>query len=68
MERLKELRTKRNITQADMAAWIGTVKRNYIRYEKGEVDPPLSKAIALADFFGVSLDYLVGLSDDPTRR
>lgn len=65
MIRLKELRLAQNLTQKAMAEKLGMVKRNYIRYETGEVDPPLSKAIALADFFGVSLDYLVGRVDDP---
>ena len=46
---------------------LGMGQRNYQKYETGEIDPPLSKAIVLADFFNVSLDYLVGRSDDPTR-
>lgn len=65
MERLKELRLARNLTLKQMAEYLGMVQRNYQRYETGEVDPPLSKAIALADYFNVSLDYLVGRSDNP---
>jgi len=68
MERLKELRMAKNITLKQMAESLGMVQRNYQRYENGEVDPPLSKAIALADFFGVSLDYLVGRSDIKERK
>lgn len=68
MTRLKELRLSKNLTLKAMAEQLHMVQRNYQRYETGEVDPPLSKAIALADFFGVSLDYLVGRSDDPNLR
>ena len=39
--------------------------RTYQRYEKGERDIPSLTLIALADFFGVSLDYLVGRTDNP---
>lgn len=68
MERLKELRLAKNMTLKQMAESLGMVQRNYQRYETGEVDPPLSKTIALADYFDVSLDYLVGRSDVPERR
>lgn len=68
MKRLKELRMGKNITLKQMAEELNMVQRNYQRYETGEVDPPLSKAISLADFFDVSLDYLVGRSDVAERR
>lgn len=68
MQRLKELRIAKGLTLKAAAEYLGMVVRNYQRYETGEVDPPLSKAISLADYFDVSLDYLVGRSDDPTRR
>lgn len=67
MQRLKGLRLSKNLTLKQVAETLGMVQRNYQRYETGEVDPPLSKAIALADYFNVSLDYLVGRSDDPKR-
>ena len=68
MLRLKELILAKSMTLKAMADMLGMVQRNYQRYETGEVDPPLSKAIALADYFNVSLDYLVGRSDDPVRH
>ena len=68
MLRLKELRLAKSMTLKAMADMLGMVQRNYQRYETGEVDPPLSKSIALADYFNVSLDYLVGRSDDPVRH
>ena len=48
-----------------MAEMLEITPRNYLRYEKGEVDPPTSKTMFLADFFGVSIDYLVGRTDKP---
>lgn len=66
--RLKTLRLSKNIMSKSMAEYLNITPRNYQRYETGEVDPPTSKSIALADYFDVSLDYLVGRSDDPTRR
>jgi len=65
MKRLKELRQSHNKTLKQMGEILGITQRNYQRYETGEVDPPLSRAIALADYFNVSLDYLVGRSDKP---
>lgn len=66
MKRLKELRLNKKMTLQQMADILGLTQRNYQRYETGEVDPPTSKTIALADYFDVSLDYLVGRSDDPS--
>lgn len=40
-------------------------KKTLYNYEHGERVPPLEVAISLADYFGVSLDYLVGRVDDP---
>ncbi len=65
--RLRELRHSRNLMAKTMAENLGISYRNYQRYEKGEMDTPSSKLISLADFFNVSLDYLVGRSDNPQR-
>lgn len=67
-ERLKELRIYRNLTQKEIADSIGMAPVAYQRYEYGTREPAYQKLIALADYFDVSLDYLVGRSDDPTRR
>lgn len=66
-ERLKNLRITRNLTQKDIYTAVGLSMLGYQRYEYGERTPPLPTLIALADFFDVSLDYLVGRSDDPKR-
>jgi transcriptional regulator with XRE-family HTH domain len=67
-ERLKQLRKERKYTQQQMADALGITLRAYQMYEGGENGPGVSGLIALADYFDVSLDYLVGRSDDPARR
>lgn len=67
-DRLKELRKQAGITQGDLATVIGIVLKQVQRYELGQSEPTLSKLLALADYFNVSLDYLVGRSDVPERR
>ncbi|MDR0571083.1 MAG: helix-turn-helix transcriptional regulator [Clostridiales Family XIII bacterium] len=67
-DRLLELRKTRALTQKNVYAALNLAPIVYQRYEYGERTPPLDTLIALADFFDVSLDYLVGRSDDPTRR
>ena len=66
-ERLKELRISRNLTQKDVYSAIDMSALGYQRYEYGTREPAFQKLIALADFFDVSLDYLVGRSDNPKR-
>jgi len=67
-ERLLQLKQERKLLQKDIAASIGLSLRGYQYYEKGQKEPTLSVLIRLADFFDVSLDYLVGRSDDPARH
>lgn len=62
-ERLRELRKVKGATQKQMGELLCLVERTYRAYEAGEVDPPSSKAIKLADYFGVSVDYLLGRAD-----
>ena len=66
-ERLKELRTLRNLTQKQVYDAVGMSAIGYQRYEYGDREPAYQKLIALADYFDVSLDYLVGRSEDPRR-
>ncbi len=62
-QRLKELRLESGKTQKDMAEFLGIIVRGYQRYEYGEGYPEIPGLIALADFFDVSTDYLLGRSD-----
>lgn len=67
-ERIIQLKTDRDLLQKDIAAAVGLSLRAYQYYEKGQKEPTLSVLVRLADFFDVSLDYLVGRSDDPQMR
>ena len=62
--RLKELRKERKLKQKEMARFLECTDRNYQKMEYGEINVPGLTLIKLADFFQVSLDYLVGRSDD----
>lgn len=66
--RIIQLKTERKLLQKDIAASIGLSLRAYQYYEKGQKEPTLSTLLRLADYFDVSLDYLVGRSDDPARH
>lgn len=67
-ERLKLLRTSAHMSYAELGAAIGVSKVSVHYLERGINYPHCNTLIALADYFGVSLDYLVGRSDDPARR
>ena len=61
--RLKGLRGERNMRQQDLADQLGITVRAYRYYEQGKRYPDFQGLLALADYFQVSLDYLVGRSD-----
>ena len=67
VERLDALKTSRNLLQKQIAEGSGIPIRTYRRYENGEREPSASTLVALANFFKVSTDYLLGLSDNPAR-
>lgn len=59
-KRLKTLREKRGMSQRTLAQLCG-LSRNIIgQYERGEKDPSLKTLLEIADYFGVSVDYLLG--------
>ena len=62
-QRLYLLRTERHLKQEETAAALGIGFQSYRRYEHGQREPSASVIVAMADFFGVSADYLLGRSD-----
>ena len=62
-ERLRELRKERHVTQKDMGEILGIQLRYYQCYESGDRRPDYEKLVALADYFDVTTDYLLGRSD-----
>ena len=62
-ERIKKERKKRGISQRNLANRINISHTTIARIEKGETKPDASTTIALADFFQVSTDYILGRTD-----
>lgn len=65
MNRLKELRQKKGDTQEVVAKAMGVTRRGYQKWENEESQIKPEKAQQLADYFGVSVGYLLGYSNDP---
>ena len=64
-ERLRACRKSKGLVQEDAAQLLGFRYSTYRRYEQGGTEPDISEAARIADFFGVSLDYLAGRTDEP---
>ena len=62
--KIKELRELKNISQETLAMKIKTHQRNIGRWENGENEPSYTQLISIADFFDVSMDYLVGRTEE----
>ena len=63
-ERLKRCRKEKGLTQGQVAIYCDITEKAYQNYELMTREPKMEILIRLADFFGVSLDYLVGRSDE----
>ena len=68
MYKRQELREEKKLTQEELAKIVGLTLRAYQLYEYGEGYPTFKRLIIIADFFDVSLDYLVGRSDLRERK
>lgn len=68
MTRLKELRTSRDLTQMQMSALLGITRGAYANIENGKREPDIATMILLADYFGVTVDYLIGHEKEPTVK
>jgi len=62
--RLRELREKNNISQVRLAMELNLNQNSISRYENGEREADYKTLIAFADYFNVSLDYLLGRTDN----
>ena len=65
MNRIKELRKKKKVTQQEVAEAIGITRRGFQKWENGESQIKSNNAQQLADYFGVSVGYLLGYDDVP---
>lgn len=66
-ERLRRLRERKRVSRYVVSELCGLNRSMVRRYERGEAEPNMRALISIADYFDVSVDYLVGLSDDPAR-
>ena len=63
-ERIRDLRIDRGLTQEAVAKILHVSQNTYSQYEIGISRYPLDAVVKLAEFYGVSMDYLVGLTDE----
>ena len=65
-KRHKDLREDHDITQTELSRIIHCSQRVYSNYERGDLDIPTPILIALADYYNVSVDYILERTDNPT--
>ena len=63
--RLREIRKRKNISQLKLAMDLNLSQNTISRYETGEREPGIAELIMIADYFQVSVDYLIGRTDNP---
>ena len=66
--RLKELRKEKHLSQVRLSMELCIPQNSISRFESGVRKPDYDTLIQIADYFNVSIDYLVGRSDDPKRH
>jgi transcriptional regulator with XRE-family HTH domain len=66
--RLQELRLQKGLSQQQLGGFFNAPKQTVHSWEKGQAAPTMLKLCELADILEVSLDYLVGRSDNPVPR
>lgn len=64
MIRMRNLREDHDKTQKQIADMLGTSQTMYSRYERGANEMPIRVLVALCKYYGVSADYLLGLTDN----
>jgi transcriptional regulator with XRE-family HTH domain len=66
-QRIRDLREDRDMNQTEIARLLGMSQTGYSKYETGENDIPTAVLIKLAKFYGTSIDYILGETDNPQR-
>ena len=67
-ENIKRMRRKRNLTQEEMAAHLGISFQSVSKWERGDGYPDITMLPALANYFGISVDELLGMSEIAKRN
>ena len=65
LRRLRQLRKQRNISQLKMGMDLNMGQNTISRYERGDREPSISELIAIADYFHVSIDYILERTNKP---
>ena len=68
IRRIRDLREDSDKKQIELAKYLNIDQSTYSDYETGKINIPLEQLIKIADFYDVSLDYLVGRDDVPNRK
>ena len=63
VKRIRDLREDHDKTQKEIAEVLGTSQTMYARYERGANEMPIRHLIALCKYYGVSADYVLGISE-----
>ena len=63
-KKIRDLREDHDLTQQQVADYLGTSQTMYARYERGANELPIHHLITLSKYYGVSTDYLLGLSKE----
>lgn len=66
--RIKDLREDKDLVQKEVAEVLNITTQQYSLYERGDREIPFHHAIALANFYRVSLDYIAGLTNNKKRN
>ena len=67
MQRLRDLREDADKTQQEIADYLNMHRSVYRRYESGEREIPVWAVVKLAEYYHTSTDYILGLTDDPSK-
>ena len=62
-EKIKELRKAKRVSQVEMASALGLTKQCVSNWENDNIQPTIEKLVKIADYFGVTTDYLLGRSE-----
>ena len=66
-KRIRDMREDKDMTQTEVAKYLGMSQTGYSKYETGENDIPTTVLIKLSRFYNTSIDYLLGETDNPKK-
>lgn len=67
-DKIRGLREDNDLTQADVAAYLGTSQTMYARYERGANEMPIRHLVALCHLYNISADFLLDTTPNPQRK